>query len=955
MRPRPDRWRQIDELLDATLELTAEEREAFLTEACAGDDELRREVMSLLAGQEKVSGFLEGPAMHVVAKVMARSPDDPSASLIGREIGPYILERLLGEGGMGRVYLAHDRKLNRKIALKILPGEFSADPARVHRFKREARVVSAFNHPNIVTIHDVGESEGWRYIATELVEGRTLDVLVREGLRLREALTIGAQVAEALSAAHGAGVIHRDIKPENIMVRADGLVKVLDFGLAKLIEAEERPPKAVATETRSGVVMGTLPYMSPEQAAGERCDHRTDLWSLGVVLHEMVTGKSPFMRENRQATLNAILSSTPELVGARRPDRPDALDRVLGKALEKDRELRYQTASDLIADLRRLLREIESPSSRSGHQIVAVRRRRSRRPMLFVVVSLAALLASGFAARGFFRGRPEAPDWSRATHIQLTDQVGTEFYPSLAPDGKTFVYASGGAGKLDLFLQRVGGRDPSNLTGDSAGDDTEPAFSPDGERIAFRSSREASGIYVMDATGKNVRRVSDGGFHPSWSPDGREIVFSEAGQDSPSVRVSSALWIVNVATGAKRLLTEMDAMQPAWSPGGKRIAFWFLPPSVGRRDVATISRDGDEPVVITKGAATNWNPVWSPDGKYLYFASDRSGNMSFWRVAIDEDTGEALSEPEVIVTPSKFSRHLAFSRDGKQMMYVQTEKRSNIQAVAFDAGGERLVGEPFWITRGDREVILPRLSFDGEQFVMRLSRRTQDDIVIVNRDGTSFRDLTNDRYFDRYPRWSPDGKRIAFVSDRSGAYEVWMIDVDGTNLRQVTHDSPEGAGFPVWSPDGGRLLLKRDSVCLIIDPDKSLAEQTPQPLPPLDDPADRFAPWDWSPDGKKLSGFFAGSQAAIGYYSFETRRYEVVAKFDAVPMWLADSRRLVFAHGNSAFIADTETKETRELYSHPSEGIRGTAVSQDNRLLYFTVHSSESDIWLLDLSPTSSE
>jgi Tol biopolymer transport system component len=240
------------------------------------------------------------------------------------------------------------------------------------------------------------------------------------------------------------------------------------------------------------------------------------------------------------------------------------------------------------------------------------------------------------------------------------------------------------------------------LTKDSAGDDTQPAFSPDGERIAFRSSREGGGIYVMDPTGKNVRRVADGGFHPSWSPDGEELVFSEAGQDLPSLRVASALWIANVATGVKRLLTDIDAMQPAWSPSGKRIAFWFLPPSVGRRDVATISRDGGEPVIITKDAATNWNPVWSPDGRYLYFVSDRSGNMSFWRVAIDEDTGEALAEPEVIVTPSKFSQHLAFSRDGKKMIYVQTEKRSNIQAVKLDANAEKVVGEPFWITRGPR-------------------------------------------------------------------------------------------------------------------------------------------------------------------------------------------------------------------------------------------------------------
>ena len=284
----------------------------------------------------------------------------------------------------------------------------------------------------------------------------------------------------------------------------------------------------------------------------------------------------------------------------------------------------------------------------------------------------------------------------------------------------------------------------------------------------------------MEATGENLRPVTPGGFHPSWSPDNKEIVISEAGRDSPDVRntIPSKLWIVNVETGARRLLTETDAMQPAWSPHGARIAFWFMPPSVGRSDIATIPRGGGEPLVITKDASTNWNPVWSPDGKYLYFASDRSGNMNFWRVAIDEETGRVLSEPEAVVTPSKFSGHLNFSRDGRRMIYVQTNRQSNIQAAEFDANREKMIGEPFWITRGDRQIVRPELSPDGKQFVMRVPRRTQDDLAVLSRDGSNWRDLTNDKFFDRYPRWSADGKKIAFVSDRSGSYEIWTIDAD---------------------------------------------------------------------------------------------------------------------------------------------------------------------------------
>ncbi|HEX6623793.1 MAG TPA: serine/threonine-protein kinase, partial [Pyrinomonadaceae bacterium] len=363
----------MDELLDAALELPAAEREDYLAAACGDDEALRREVSSLLGEEQKVAGgFMEHSAMKVAAQALAQQTVRLNVSPVGREVGPYRIERLIGAGGMGEVYLAQNLRLSRKAALKILPAEFIADPERVLRFEREARAVSALNHPNIVTVYDVGESEGWHYIATEFVEGRTLRDLAGDGLKLKEMLSYAAQAAEALSAAHGAGVTHRDIKPENIMVRADGYVKVLDFGLAKLAEprgaagaGDARPP----VETRAGVVMGTLAYMSPEQAAGDVVDSRTDIWSLGVVLYEMAVGKTPFASGTRQATINAILSSEPEAAGASLPELPAEFDHVLAKALEKDRELRYQTASDFRADLRRLLREIDSSASWSSDKV----------------------------------------------------------------------------------------------------------------------------------------------------------------------------------------------------------------------------------------------------------------------------------------------------------------------------------------------------------------------------------------------------------------------------------------------------------------------------------------------------------------------------------------------------------------------------------------------------------
>ncbi|HYP49806.1 MAG TPA: hypothetical protein VEQ34_02615, partial [Pyrinomonadaceae bacterium] len=527
-------------------------------------------------------------------------------------------------------------------------------------------------------------------------------------------------------------------------------------------------------------------------------------------------------------------------------------------------------------------------------------------------------------------------DWSKATNISLTDNQGTEFFPSLAPDGKSFVYASDASGNLDIYTQRVGGKKAENLTPDSAASDTMPAFSPDGARIAFRSERIPSGIYVVEATGENLRHVADFGFHPSWSPDGKEIVVSSFGRDEPTVHPSGehALWIVNAESGAKRELLKIKASLPSWSPSGKRIAFWFYTGNFSRRDIATVSAEGGEPVVITKDfAVSNWNPVWSPDGNFLYFVSSKAGNQNFWRVRIDETSGAVLSEPEPVVTPSKYSRHLNFSRDGRRLIYVQTNNQSNIQGAEFDLKTEKIIGEPFWITQGDREIARAELSPDGSRFVMRLIRRTQDDIVTVSRDGRDWRDVTNDEPFDRYVRWSPDGKQFAFGSDRGQeGGNVWMCNADGTNLRQITFPDArhKNYNFPIWSPDGNRLCINGKLQIYLLDLSKSWREQTPQPVS-LGENITGFVAWDWSPDGKKLAGVIQqGEQRFMGFYSFETNRYEkLLENAEVVSAWLPDSRRIVFGRNNKIFLADIETKKITEILARPGLQLRAPFISRD--------------------------
>ncbi len=958
-----NRWKQIDDLLDAALEVSPEMRVNFVTLKAGDDHDLRDLVLELLKALGDTGHFLNHSAMHVAARARAMADDQTEVSafaFINKKIGTYRVDGLLGAGGMGEVYLAFDEKLKRKVALKLLPSEYVTNDERVKRFELEARAVSMLNHPGIVTIYDVGNFEGVNYIATEFVEGKTLRDLIGGEFKLRNIVLNSIQICDALAAAHKEGIIHRDIKPENIMIRKDGYAKILDFGLAKLTDPGQQTLRDFAATTK-GVIIGTPAYMSPAQISDESVDHRTDLWSCGVVLYEFLTGKNPFKGETRQETFQAILSKEITPPSMLNPDLPKEVDMILQKLLHKNRDRGYQSALELRADLKNLRREVESSPSLSpfsGSSSLFGRALTSR--PWYVSAMIGVVLIAAIASMTYFivgssgRSYP-GPDWLAAKRVQLTNQAGTEYYPSLSPDGKDVVYAAEENGRFHIFHQRIGGKRRTNLTPNSTGNDVQPAFSPDGNVIAFRSSRSPQGIYTIELSGENLRHISDEGHHPSWSPDGKEIVVSTFGRDQPSVRETSpqALYIIDVQTGARRKLIDGEATFPSWSPNGHRVAYWFHSGMFGRRDIATVPAGGGEPVVVAKDfAVSNWNPVWSPDGKFLYFVSSRAGSVNFWRVPINESTGEVLDEPEPVTTPSSFSRHLSFSRDGTRMAYVQTNNRANIQGIEFDLASLRTIGEPFWITEGDREVSRAELSPDGSQFVMRLIRRTQDDIATVSRDGREWRDVTNDEPFDRYVRWSPDGRRLAFYSDRDGGGQVWICNSDGTALTQYSFEpSPVSAGFPIWSPDGQRIIIHTDGVPNIYDISRPTSAQTPHRLA-RSDIAERMVVWDWSPDGKLLGGVLAkGDARHLGYFSLETNKFEIVVPDrNTTPAWLPDSRHMIYSTDDTIFIADVRTKSVRELFSNSSVVIRSPFVSRDGKLLYYTAANLESDIWLLDLS-----
>jgi Tol biopolymer transport system component len=545
------------------------------------------------------------------------------------------------------------------------------------------------------------------------------------------------------------------------------------------------------------------------------------------------------------------------------------------------------------------------------------------------------------------------------TFTQLTFQPGPEFFPSLSPDGKMLLYASAAAGNWDIYLQRVGGSNPINLTKDSPVDDTQPSFSPDGERIAFRSEREGGGVYLMGATGESVTRISDLGYSPSWSPDSELILVGTEQIPQPSTRpTTSRLWSIEIKTRERQLLYAGDALQPTYSPHKQRIAFWSRPTETQQREqiwTIAVAANQSAPVPVTNGATTDLNPIWSPDGKYLYFSSNRGGSFNLWRVQINEQTGATLGEPEPVTTVGAATSvlQLAFSGNGQRLAYSAQEEIRNLRRANFDPVSGRTAGQPISITSGTKQLWFPDPSPDGE-WLTCYSMGQQRHIFIMRIDGSEPRDLTDDEFRHYWPRWSPDGKRISFSSRRTGNYELWSINRDGSGLQQLTHGG--GAHYSAWAPDGDRLAYSIHTPrndCVIFDVSKPWNEQTPQPLLPMSDNS-AFEGWSWSPDGKKLAGIKhlpSGVHSGIGIYDLQAKAYDWLTDFGDWPIWLNDNQRLLFVSQGKILLFDTRNRKSYPVLTVTDQDvdIGSPGISRDNRVLYFSFVETQADLWLMDL------
>jgi len=869
----------------------------------------------------------------------------------GVRLGQYEILGPLGAGGMGEVYRARDPRLNRDVAIKVLSPLLATDPVALARFEREAMTVARLSHPNVLSIFEFAQLDGAAFVVTELVDGVTLRARLADGaLPPRKAVGYALQIARGIAAAHGRGIVHRDLKPENVMITRDDVVKILDFGLAKPLAINEGDMTGFgAPATSAGMVLGTIGYMSPEQVRGQPIDHRTDVFAFGAVLYEMLSGTRAFKAETAADTMTAILSKDPpELEPATLAITP-GLDRIVRRCLEKSVDVRFQSANDLAFALETLTTISSASTATTDLALPAARPSVAWLP--WSVAAVATLAALG--AWVLRPARPASePRWAALTRI--SESAGEETSPSLSPDGGTVAYAARMGGSWGIYAQRVGGRNAAAIVNDPQRNEGGPAYSPDGELIAFHESDDGGGLFIAGATGESVRRLTDFGFEPAWSPDGKQIAFTtEEIIDPASRQGDSALYVVDVAGGAPKKVVDGDAAQSSWSPSGQRITYWGT--AGGQRDIYTVAVAGGTAVPVTQDPATDWSPVWSPDGRFIYFSSDRGGAMNLWRIAVDQSSGRVEGPPEPVTVGAQASSGLPrFSKDGSRLAFRSRVGAINPAAIPFDAGSMR-AGAPVLLDTQNTIRVPSDVSPDGKEIAYYNIGERQEDLFIGSPDG-SMRRITDDPSRDRAPVFTPDGRSLVFYSNRDGNWAAWMIGIDGGGLRKITGPQ-SGVMYPQVSPKGNALVFTPISARLgMFMAPLGASEATPAPLPGATVEGKSFLQTAWSPDNRRLAGALraeTGRPSGIGLYEFGTKTTRVISA-DVTPAvrWLADNRRVIYftKSGRELVVLDTATSARTILdvrLPGPSTD-EVFALSPDNRTLYYGAARVEADIWILE-------
>ncbi|MDT4955444.1 MAG: eukaryotic-like serine/threonine-protein kinase [Acidobacteriota bacterium] len=925
----------------------------------------------------------------------------------GTHLGRYEIRSPLGKGGMGEVYLAQDTRLRRPVALKLLPAKFTEDIDRLQRFEQEACAASALNHPNIITIHEIGQEASVHFMATEFVEGETLRRrLQSEPLRLSEALDIATQIAAALSAAHAAGIIHRDIKPENIMVRPDGYIKILDFGLAKLTEQrtemiDSQAPTIMRVATNPGTVMGTTHYMSPEQARGLDVDVRTDIWSLGVILYEMVKGRVPFEGGTTTDVLVSILDREPPPLTSISGDMPAELQRIIRKALSKDKEERYQTVKDLMIDLKSLRQELafeskrehilppdstnrttnETPGSAPGFETsmkgAAIRtgeferaqttlsaqstasgiKQGKRRSMLVPGAIVISLLGIGYLLYAYLI-RPHAANKPAVflQNMQVTQITtnGKSRDAVISPDGKYVTYVVDDGGKQSLWLRQVATASNVQIIAPAEVTYQGLAFSHDGNYIYYNMwDRKGVGeIYQVPVLGGTPSRkvVHDVMPGVTVSPDDRRLAYIRGyAQEN-----ASSLLIANVdGTEEKKLVTcaaPDGCWGGAWSPDGKSFALVRWNEGGKYSTVVEYPVDGRPERQIT---SQRWMGVgqigWLGDGSGLVIiaADQRNSPPQIWYISYPD--GEARK----ITNDLNGYDNLSLTADSSTLVTVRGNGLSNIWALAAnDTNSARQ------ITSGNTEGALGMAWTPDGQIVYSSVASGHWDIWIMQPDGSNQKQLTFNASSNRTPTVSPDGRYIVFTSDRTSTDHIWRMNIDGSNPKELTN--ADGDAAPVCSPDGKWVIYSswhanRQGLSRVSidggEPVEMLAKQLPAPSISPDGKFIASAYWDDQSDPQQWRVAIISYPEAQIVRTLATPPSAVSDVGSFTTRWTTDGRSLAYIDNRNGvsniWSLPVDGSTPKALTDFKSERIFSFAWSSDGRQLAVARGGMNHDVFLI--------